>query len=67
MRSAAGWGFFLSLSTTGTVVSAAAALPAVHILSPQRCRDHCPGTPDTALHFDRLCRAVQCARSALHA
>jgi hypothetical protein len=47
--------------------SATAALPAVHILTPECSADHRPCTPDPALHRDRLHRAVQGAGTAFHA
>jgi len=57
-----GWG----IPAAGTIVPAAAALR-VHILSPQCCTNHRPGTADSALHFDSLHRTVLRTGPALHA
>jgi len=54
-----------TLSTTGPCVSTTSAT--VHISSPDRCTDHRPGTPDAALHLNRLDRAVEGTGSAFHA
>ena len=59
-------GFLLLRPTAGPIIPAAAAFR-VHVLSPQGCPDHCPGTAHAALHFDCLYRAVQGAGTALHA
>src|SRR5512137_1047602 len=50
----------------GAVFSAATAF-GIHILTPQGGTDHCPCTPDTALDFNCLYRAIEGTRSALHA
>jgi hypothetical protein len=57
---------FLWCGAAGTVFPSAAAF-CVHILTTQRCTDHCPCTPDTALDFNCLYRAIKCTRPALHA
>ncbi len=53
-----------ALSTTGSCVSTTSAT--IHVSSPDGCTDHRPGTPDAALHLDRLDRAVEGTGSALH-
>jgi len=53
------------LSTTGSCVSTTGTV--IHVSSPDGCTDHRPGTPDAALHFNRLDRAVEGTGSAFHA
>jgi len=58
---------FLYRTAAASRFSAATALPAVHILTPQCSADHRPGTPDPALHRDRLHGTIKGTGTAFHA
>jgi hypothetical protein len=58
--------YFLWGCAAGAVFTTAAAF-CIHIFAPQSGTDHRPCTPDTALDFNCLYRAIKCTRPALHA